>query len=90
VTKDSGREINEISDLTLGEYLRLLGSSQRWEKLAIRIDRSTFVKDLDNVRRIRNEVMHFDPEGLDTRDLTELRDFVGLLQRIHRFAIGRA
>jgi CBS domain-containing protein len=87
---DSIREIRGIPDLTLGEYLRLLENNNRWDKLAIPIDRGTFVKDLDGIRRIRNEVMHFDPEGLDDKDLGELRDFVYLLQRIHKFTLGRA
>ena len=41
------------------------------------IDRVTFVKDVDEVRRIRNDVMHFDPEGIDDDDVAKriLRSF---------------
>ena len=36
------------------------------------IDRPTFVKRLDTVRRIRNDVMHFHPDGISDEDLEVL------------------
>src|SRR5207237_7973893 len=39
---DSGREIEDVSDLTFGEYTRLLENPKRWETFAIQIDRKTF------------------------------------------------
>ena len=58
--------------LTLGGYLRLLGSEERWAKLGISIDRSVFLKQLERVREIRNDVMHFSAEPRDQSDLQEL------------------
>jgi len=34
---DSEREIEDVADLTLGEYIRLLENPKRWEKLAVKI-----------------------------------------------------
>jgi hypothetical protein len=79
---DGQREVSDVSDLTFGEYIRLLENSDRWNKLAISIDRATFCKQLDSVRRIRNDVMHFDPDGIPQSDLDRLRDFARFLQRL--------
>ncbi len=79
---DTGREIKGLSDLTFGEYLRLIENQLNWTKLAIPLDRPVFVNKLDVVRVIRNNVMHFDPDGIDESDLDTLRKFALFLQRI--------
>jgi len=80
---DVAREVESVSDLTFGEYVRLLENSDRWEQLAPHIDRARFIKSLDAIRRIRNDVMHFDPDPLPPTDLKVLRNFVTFLQRLH-------
>jgi len=77
---DQVRQVRGASDLTFGEYLRLLEGEANWAKLKIRLDRKVFVKKLDAVRIIRNDVMHFDPEGINEKDLDTLRAFVKFLQ----------
>jgi hypothetical protein len=79
---DGERLVADVSDLTFGEYIRLLENEERWKKLALSIDRTTFCKKLDDVRRIRNDVMHFDPDGIPPTDLDRLRDFARFLQRL--------
>jgi CBS domain-containing protein len=79
---DGERKVSDVSDLTFGEYIRLLENGDRWNKLAISIDRATFCKQLDGVRRIRNDVMHFDPDGIPQSDLDRLRGFARFLQRL--------
>jgi CBS domain-containing protein len=79
---DLSRQVDDVSELTFGEYLRLLENPDRWNKLGLKIDRNTFVKELDKVRLIRNGVMHFDPEGIDASELTQLRLFLGLLYKL--------
>ncbi len=81
---DSGREIEDVADLTLGEYQRLLQEPQKWGRLGMKIDRKTFTKDLDDIRRVRNDVMHFDPDGVGEDDLAMLRRFVQFLQRLRQ------
>src|SRR2546425_3270038 len=80
--RDVVREVSDVADLGFGEYLRLFESAERWEKLGLRIDRRTFVKDLENIRRIRNDVMNFDHDGLAEDDLETLRKFVQFLRRL--------
>lgn len=79
---DSERDISSISDLTLGECRHLIEDPSNWTELEVQIDRAVFVKKLDDVCRIRNEVMHFDPDGITDQDLDQLRNFVRLLQKL--------
>jgi CBS domain-containing protein len=79
---DGGREIEDVSDLTFGEYLRLLENESKWEKLELNLDRKTFCNHLDQVRIIRNDVMHFDPDGVPQSDLEKLRDCAKFLQTL--------
>ncbi len=76
------RKIEAASDLSFGEYVRLLENEARWNKVDISLDRKTFCDGLDSVRKIRNDVMHFDPDGILPVDLEQLRDFAKFLQRL--------
>jgi len=77
---DSDREIKDVADLTIGEYIRLLENPTNWGRLSLCIDRASFVEHLQTVRRIRNDIMHFDPDPLGPHDLASLRQFVVFLQ----------
>lgn len=79
---DTEREIQGVADLTFGEYVRLLENKDQWTKLGIGIDRAAFCKTLNEIRRIRNDVMHFDPDGITDEDLEKLRDFSKFLNRL--------
>jgi hypothetical protein len=50
--------------------------------LKVNIDRAIFIAELKEVKRIRNDVMHFDPDPLGESELSTLRSFVRLLQRL--------
>jgi CBS domain len=79
---DDERTIGGISDLTFGEYHRLVEDDKRWKKMQVEIDRVEFVSRLNKVRQIRNDVMHFDPDGLEASDLHILREFAQFLKRL--------
>ena len=74
VCKEDEREIMSIDDLNFGEYLRLLESDKNWKKLKLNTDRKDFITALDKVRQIRNDVMHFDPDGIDSCAVSTLRN----------------
>lgn len=80
--EDKGREIHGIADLTIGEYLRLVENPERWERLKLNIDRDEFITSLDEIRKIRNDIMHFDPDTVDDEDMEKLRSFVRLMQAL--------
>jgi predicted transcriptional regulator len=84
---DPDRKVNEVSDLTFGEYIRLLEHPERWTKLNLPIDRKTLIKQIDRVREVRNDVMHFDPDPLPPDDLSFLRDLVEFFQRLQQLGV---
>lgn len=79
---DPERQIEDVADLTFGEYIRLLENPANWSALDIGLDRARLCAQLDRVRRIRNEVMHFSPDGVSDEDLESLRDMVRFLQLV--------
>jgi Mg/Co/Ni transporter MgtE len=82
---DDSRRVDAISDLTFGEYIRLLEKPDNWQSLKLSMDRATFVKRLDNVRNIRNDVMHFHPDGISEEDLARLRETAKFFYTISQF-----
>ncbi|MDO8207164.1 MAG: CBS domain-containing protein [Gallionella sp.] len=83
---DPERTIESVADLTLGEYIRLLENPVNWEKAGLTVDRKVFVRELDNVRRIRNDVMHFDPDGITNDDHKLLRYFLQFMHELREIA----
>jgi hypothetical protein len=79
---DLGKKIESPADLTLGEYLNLLSNPQKWAKLKVKVNREVFTKKLEEIRQIRNDVMHFDPDGITEQDVKKLRDFVRFMQTL--------
>lgn len=81
---DFDRDIEFIDDLNFGDYIRIIGKPDNWEKLNLSIERSHFIKQLDKVRQIRNDIMHFDPEGItreQREDLTKMAKFLMELKK---------
>lgn len=79
---DQDRQIQHVSDLSFGEYIRLIENEDRWAKLKLNFDRKWFVKQLQRIRSVRNDVMHFDPDGIAEDDIEALRTFAGTLQEL--------
>ena len=75
-----------LADLTFGEYIRLLEDPKKWEKIRLGVDRKVFVEELQRVLKIRNDVMHFDPDGLPPSDLSVLQQVARFLQQL--FELG--
>ncbi len=80
--KDTTRKIETVIDLTFGEYLRLCQRPELWVNLNLAIDRKIFCDNLEKIRDIRNNIMHFDPDGLEAESIDILRNFVRLLQTL--------
>lgn len=79
---DGGRLVEDVTDLGFGEYVRLLENAERWKKLNLKIDRVKFIEQLSRIRRIRNDVMHFDPDGITDDALEDLRRFSRFLEQL--------
>lgn len=78
------RPITDASRLSFGDYVRILQRPERWRKVGLSLDQTLFVQKLDEVRLIRNKVMHFNPNGLGYDDMQKLRKFAALLRQVQQ------
>lgn len=83
---DQSRKVSSPSDLTFGEYIRLLENPEKWKRLEIEVDRAEFVNQLSKVGKIRNDVMHFNADGLAPEDLRFLSEFAQFLKRLREIS----
>lgn len=72
-----------ISDLGFGEYLRLLQNPNVWGRLSLSIDQVSMTSQLDEVRVIRNDVMHFDPDPMTSDQLDVLKNTSKFMQQLY-------
>jgi len=70
---EEDRPITSLSDMTFGEYIRVLQNHEMWKLLALPFDKADFENDLECIRKIRNGVMHFHPDGISNNELVALR-----------------
>ncbi len=70
---DDKREIQSPSDLTFNEYIELFRKGNNWERLNLNIDKGIFTKKLENIRDIRNDIMHFNIDKIESGQIKNLR-----------------
>jgi CBS domain-containing protein len=75
------RKITSFNELSIGDYQRILENKDIWEKLGWPLDRLTFISRLEEIRLIRNKVMHFHPDPGPEDAVDKLRRFNSLLHR---------
>jgi CBS domain-containing protein len=74
---------NSISDLSFGGYVRLVQRPEVWQRLALNIDQASLTKQLEDVRQIRNDVMHFDPDPMTAKQLDVLQNASKFMQQLY-------
>ena len=79
-----GQSVSGPEDLTLGGYCQLLGREELWNRLNLNLDRKEFIKQLDWVREKRNDVMHFNPDGVEPEDSKKLENLVMFFRELKR------
>ncbi|HVU59081.1 MAG TPA: CBS domain-containing protein [Puia sp.] len=80
--QEKPKEIKSLADLTFGQYVKIIEDPAKFKKLGLNIDRVLILKQLEEVRKIRNDVMHFDPDGITPQNLDLLRQTVSFLHTI--------
>ncbi|MER6991693.1 CBS domain-containing protein [Saccharopolyspora hirsuta] len=75
------RPIESFDKLSMGDYQRILENKDLWEKLGWPLDRSSFIARLEEIRLIRNKVMHFHPDPVSEDAVDKLRKFTSLLHQ---------
>jgi hypothetical protein len=71
-----------VDELTFGEYLRGFQKEWVWERLRLGIDHQLFLKRIEEIRVIRNSVMHFHPDPITVSERATLAMTRELLQSL--------
>lgn len=71
--KGEEKEIKYLSELTFGQYILIIENQKMFDRLEIKVDRGVVKEKLELVRIIRNDVMHFNPEGITNEKIDILR-----------------
>jgi CBS domain-containing protein len=78
---DGTRSIHSFDDLDMGDYQRSLENPGSWAKLGWPLDRVAFVKRLDELRSVRNDVMHFNRDPVPADSVDKLRNILRMLRQ---------
>ena len=87
---EDDRSVDGAHSLTLGEIQYLLSEPSSFARLAWTADRAVFVEQLNEVREIRNEVMHFSPDPIEAHKLATLERFLAWITVLERSIIDDA
>ena len=68
--------------LSLSSYCKLLRLPAHWMRLGLDVCHMTFLTRLKSVIDIRNDVMHFDPEGPAPEYRERLHEFAGFFRGV--------
>jgi CBS domain-containing protein len=74
------RDLDSYDKLELGDYQRVLENPEYWKRLKSPFDRVAFIQRLNELRLIRNNIMHFNPEPLDPQTTPKLRNMLRVLR----------
>ncbi|MEV7445354.1 CBS domain-containing protein [Streptomyces sp. NPDC091204] len=78
---DGRRKLAAFDQLSYGDYQQVLGNQEQWDKLGWPLDRKSFIARLDELREIRNELMHFnDKDKAGDSAIPMLRNMIELLR----------
>ncbi len=77
---DGTRGIESYDDLSIGGYEQILKNKDSWAKLGWPLDRVMFTNRLAELREIRNDIMHFNPDPIPLDTVQKLRHFLALLR----------
>ncbi|MFJ8437433.1 hypothetical protein [Kitasatospora griseola] len=78
---DGRRKLSGFDQLSYGDYQQVLSNQEQWDKLGWPLDRKSFIARLDELREIRNELMHFnDKDKAGDSAIPMLRNMIELLR----------
>lgn len=79
---NENKTIKSIDDLSFGDYIAIFSNREQWEKIGIVADQHTFIGKIEEIRSIRNDVMHFRPTGIDEEKISAIRNMIKYLRYI--------
>ncbi|MEU1050190.1 hypothetical protein ABZ400_34235 [Streptomyces sp. NPDC005897] len=76
----NGRQPASYDALTFGDYVSVLRSEQCWQQLGWPLDQKAFTKRLDDIRKVRNDLMHFNPDPIPPLAVEQIRAVIDILR----------
>ncbi|MEH0972813.1 CBS domain-containing protein [Micromonospora sp. CPCC 205546] len=70
-----------FDSMSIGQYQAVLDNPECWKQLDWPLDRKTFIARLDELRKVRNNVMHFNPDPVRPTEVRKLRNFLRLIRQ---------
>ncbi|WP_158624114.1 CBS domain-containing protein [Micromonospora sp. HM5-17] len=80
----AGQTFRSFETMTMGNYQAVLDNPKCWAQLGWPVDRKIFISRLDHLRRVRNGVMHFNPDPVKPADVDKLRLFLDLIRTFNK------
>jgi restriction system protein len=74
--------VHQAADLTFGNYCYLLRDPQRWAALGWNVDHTLFMELLEEVRQVRNDLMHFTTDELSGEKYEAVNGLLTLLRTV--------
>ncbi|MGW9030262.1 restriction system modified-DNA reader domain-containing protein [Streptomyces sp. NPDC055722] len=78
--RDQMRNLTSFDTLTFGDYVNVLSNPTCWQQLGWPLHRAAFTRRLDEVRTIRNDLMHFNPDPLPDNAEPRIRAVIDILR----------
>jgi hypothetical protein len=76
-----GMKVKAPDKMTMYDYQEILAHPDCWTHLGWPIYQESFVKRLDQIRKVRNTVAHFNRDPVKSADVERLRNFFRLIRR---------
>ncbi|WP_330478530.1 hypothetical protein OG301_24525 [Streptomyces platensis] len=78
---DGRRKLTSFDQLSYGDYQQVLSNQKQWDRLGWPLDRKPFTDRLNELREVRNELMHFnDKDKAGDAAVPMLRNMIELLR----------
>ncbi|MBE3016078.1 CBS domain-containing protein [Microbispora sp. NEAU-D428] len=77
-----GKSITSVNNMTFGQYVRFLRTDGIWPRLGWQIDCKLFTEQLDHIRQVRNDIMHFRPDPLTGKQRDSLAKFTAWMRHL--------
>ena len=75
-----GQSIDSFAKLSMGDYETVLNDEAVWKSLGWPFDRKIFIKNLSELREVRNDIMHFNRDAVPDHTISRLRQMILLLR----------
>lgn len=78
---DGRRSVDSFDQMSFGDYQRVLQNPANWQRLGWPLDRRVFDERLQELREIRNDIMHFNPDPVPADAISKLRAVIRLVRQ---------